>query len=755
MRALGLGAGTMMSYLAALGLFRALAKGGLNPRVRWVNGSPELTFDGESGSLLDDTEKIAEFLVHAYEPTPIMSPWNGGSGFGEKDKNQRKALDAVTKSGIRRLSDFPASRQAIQQVQATLGTKLTDKDFNKKLFVAELRNWLPDSALEWLDAAVVLTTEGVTFPVLLGTGGNDGRLEFSSNFHQRLINVLPELGATERTSLAWARDLLTGTSTTGRVPGAAGQFDSLAGGSANTSPSDDTESSVNPWEYVLMIEGATFFASSAVRRAGHTSSPGRAAMPFTVFGSPDGPLPGANNEESRGEVWTPLWDRAATYREIRALFRRAKAAWNGNTAVQATDMYAAIRSHGVDPLVTSFTRFQIVQRNGLSYAAVAADTVKVKQKAGIELLIPIQGRARAFGRAESGNAVAARRHFESAATRFAREVNAESLLALLAAQTAFELAIVRSGGSRESVLAVRGMASVDEVLPILADSLRAEPELRLAASIASGSFPARGTPGAGAPDTAAAPDTGATASAASLLPLRELLLGHSPTSRSDEWTLPPITGLGVQPLTSLLADVAVWRDQHADLSSTGAARGLRYLTRYGFLPHWTDAHRWLAGDLNDSRIELAFCAFLSVDWWRTRARRVSAETTGAYPIPALALLQALGSGQLARGASEGELLTQAIPRGWALRLRSNRQSEVLRDATALVNRLELPGAQRTVQAQADSHHDFVTPLPTSSGPRLLACLLAAPNLQAANLIDDRLPPAAPTRNPNHHEGARA
>ena len=61
--------------------------------------------------------------------------------------------------------------------------------------VQEFRNRCPDALLPWIDAAVVLTGEDTFFPPLLGTGGNDGRLDFSTNFHQRLLDVL---GASEQ-----------------------------------------------------------------------------------------------------------------------------------------------------------------------------------------------------------------------------------------------------------------------------------------------------------------------------------------------------------------------------------------------------------------------------------------------------------------------------------------------------------------------------------------------------------------------------
>jgi CRISPR-associated protein Csx17 len=57
----------------------------------------------------------------------------------------------------------------------------------------------------------VLTGEHTIFPPLLGTGGNDGRLDFSTNFHQRLLDVIAVSDTEHARSLAIARDLIDGT----------------------------------------------------------------------------------------------------------------------------------------------------------------------------------------------------------------------------------------------------------------------------------------------------------------------------------------------------------------------------------------------------------------------------------------------------------------------------------------------------------------------------------------------------------------
>ena len=54
--------------------------------------------------------------------------------------------------------------------------------------------------MPWLDACFALGEDGPSFFPLLGTGGNDGRLEFTNNFMQRLADVIPFAAGAEPTA---------------------------------------------------------------------------------------------------------------------------------------------------------------------------------------------------------------------------------------------------------------------------------------------------------------------------------------------------------------------------------------------------------------------------------------------------------------------------------------------------------------------------------------------------------------------------
>src|SRR4051794_7031391 len=97
----------LMSYLKSLGMFRLVAEQA-DPAatLSWTGGSAVLN------SKLD-REGLAAFFLNEYRPTPILAPWNGGSGFYgggsepveavAKSKSDRLALYRDTIGRVRKL----------------------------------------------------------------------------------------------------------------------------------------------------------------------------------------------------------------------------------------------------------------------------------------------------------------------------------------------------------------------------------------------------------------------------------------------------------------------------------------------------------------------------------------------------------------------------------------------------------------------------------------------------------------------------
>src|SRR5690606_928537 len=136
-----------------------------------------------------DRDGIEQFFLKEYAPTPIMAPWDGGSGFYAKDN--KDALRRIVQSDDHRLQDYRTSLAVAEAALAGYDRSASPKDEAKARLLTAIRSLLPDAALSWFDASVLLAGESPQYPPLLGTGGNDGRLDFTNNFMQRVLDVLP------------------------------------------------------------------------------------------------------------------------------------------------------------------------------------------------------------------------------------------------------------------------------------------------------------------------------------------------------------------------------------------------------------------------------------------------------------------------------------------------------------------------------------------------------------------------------------
>lgn len=243
----------LAGYLKALGVFRLVAtQADPEARAYWMDDRLVLRTRLARRDLID-------FFAMEYRPTPVVAPWNGGSGFWPKDN--REGLDWIRASADDRLQGYRAAIEACRN--AIEDEKLTSapKGELKAHFVRTLRGVLGDDACNWLDAAVVLAAAELRFPPLLGTGGNDGRLDFSNNFMRRLRSVF---GGEASRSLLNAS--LFGEPSLGSEPGAVGQFAPGSAGGVNAGIGFESDSWVNAWDFVLNLEGALVFGSAAARR---------------------------------------------------------------------------------------------------------------------------------------------------------------------------------------------------------------------------------------------------------------------------------------------------------------------------------------------------------------------------------------------------------------------------------------------------------------------------------------------------------
>lgn len=369
----------LMSYLKALGVFRLVSEqADPSAQLSWQNGIACLE------SRLD-RDGLTSFLLNEYRPTPILAPWNGGSGFYGGSSAPVEAIAASTSDRLQ------LYRDTIQRVRGFVPDR-KPKDADKQKLLEQSRSRLADEVVTWLDVCFVLGEDNVRFFPLLGTGGNDGRLDFTNNFMQRIAEVIaleadapPPDGSSGLLQSTLFADALVSLGRT-----AIGQFNPGGIGGANgTQGRFEAGSMVNPWDFVLMIEGSLLFAGAIARRHG-TASSWRGVFPFSVDSVAVGYGSNAATEEtsdgSRAELWLPLWEEPAALSEVRHLFSEGRAQIGRRQARHSVEFALAVNLLGVNRGITAFSRYGFLKRNGLAFLAAPLGRVAVTLRPQARLL---------------------------------------------------------------------------------------------------------------------------------------------------------------------------------------------------------------------------------------------------------------------------------------------------------------------------------------------------------------------------------
>ncbi|MBW3640223.1 MAG: type I-U CRISPR-associated protein Csx17 [Actinobacteria bacterium] len=691
------------SYLKALGVLRLVAEQA-DPGAsgRWAS-------DGFVLSSTMDDEALARFFLDAYRPTPLLSPWNSSSGFGPEGAGELAVIEASTDP---RLQPY---REAI-----TVARELLADDpgggRSKEELLAECRSRMPDACVAWLDAAAVLTDGRPVFPPLLGTGGNDGRLEFSRNFHQRVLDVLGLTTSRGHDCAAWLDDALhdldRSSGLRGRSPG---QFDPGAAGGVNSAPGGAAESVLNPWDWVLLLEGSLLLASGSARRLAAGAS-GRAAAPFTVDASAGGYASASDAEGTRGELWAPLWSRPAGVSEIRRLFAEGRADWRQGHARSGLDLAKAAASLGVDRGIEAFSRHAFVERFGLSTVAVAVGRVAVRDRSAVAPLAELDGwldRVRRGGNPPAAVS-AGLRAVDRASFELAAEGGGDRLLRVLIEAARLEAAVGRSTSFRDKagLLPLRGLDAQRWMHAL--DEQDLGPEVRLAACLASGRDQLAGATARGGPGA-----------------LRLLLrpIKVDPRGRLAWTDAPaPVDGLGRRPVPVVLADAhsrrVVELMQEQRLAGHPDQLGISTHFRVARPAVLADVADLASGRIDECRLGEALAACLLLDW-PSNADSVGASTrAGAAVPPSLAVLGPFFAFQPATSSVSSDdswherLRRVALRPGaaWPALLAADRLQPVL---AAAVRRLRIAGLEPVPRNAAR----MAAGLAAGGGPRLSAALL--------------------------------
>ena len=733
----------LASYLKAIGVLRLISSPANHVSGEAADSHARGWWENECFHLRTTLSRDAllRFFLHDYAPSPIIAPWNGGSGFYPGDN--KDGFDPLAENQVAgRFTHISAAIRKAARTVAGLELAKRPEGAAKVELVAALRAELADTALLWLDAVLALSGGGLAYPELLGTGGNDGRLDFTNNFARRLVSRAKPAGLFDASSgepsndaARLLEDSLLAAPVLGLCSAAIGQFAPGAAGGPNATNGYSADSEVNPWDFVLMLEGATAFAGAATRRhqsasntSGTTTRSG-ASFPFTVraVGAGWGGVEATDENDARAEFWAPIWRRPARALEIDSLLGEGRAVLNERTAKDGLDFARAAASLGVSRGFREFERFGFLMRAGRTYLATPIGRRSAAPSPGARLVADLDvggwlDRVRRVGRNDE----------EPGAARRAIKRLEDALFGLLAAtETAREAerAIIALGHVVSWLaLSPSGRKAIGAPPPVLSSTWirRADDgsaEFRVAAALAAIGLPAparpaqqsdaqgpeagqpgghgtddessavRETPAAG--ESAGAPGRGrsnaAPPMAAHLAPLdeRAFFYGRNLSTRRG-WTdgdASPTVVWGAGPLVPNL--IAVLERRLVEAST----RGLEDKPLCGATAaRLADVAAFLSADFDDAR-----CASLlaGIVWARPARLRATHQQPGSAPLPfAYAALKPVFTPDDALRAA-GALPATArmpVPPGLVARLRAGGNSRDGRATDAAV-RLALARAR--------------------------------------------------------------
>ncbi len=359
-------------YLKALGIFRLVSEQVDDEARGWWQG------DRFCLATALNRNELEGFFLRTYEPTAFVSPWSKDSGFFNGDefltplKESKSPRFANFRAGIEASVSSPSYRKLRDQ------HKKPDEQFKrtKQEQIPIIRKNWRGGHREWMDAAMVLLdNNSPEYPALFGSGGNDGRLEFTRNF-MRLVGMVYDLtsaeGAPRSESFAWLSGALWGTPISGlqnKLP--IGQYLPATAGGANNANGPSSDSMINPVDFILLFEGAIVFTSHATRKFS-SSDPSRIASPFVVKSRGSAYASASVNDESpRGEQWMPLWSQPTSYAELKRILSEGRAqVGTGRVAREPLDIARAAKRLGTARGIVAFQRYGYIKRNGRSNLAV-------------------------------------------------------------------------------------------------------------------------------------------------------------------------------------------------------------------------------------------------------------------------------------------------------------------------------------------------------------------------------------------------
>ncbi|MBI3371903.1 MAG: type I-U CRISPR-associated protein Csx17 [Betaproteobacteria bacterium] len=475
----------LASYLKALAVLRLVAEAGIDG-----GGNSETTGFWRNDMFVLRTRltkhELCAFFLDRYRPTPLIAPWNGGSGFyfqegklKEKDSVTGKKLKtgvrdqeteatrtvaAIAQSASPRFADYRDSitiaRRVVADFKIVEAPENTSTNDQKDRFIQTFRNLASDHCLSAIDTAVVIAGDETSFPPLLGTGGNDGNLDFTNNFMQRLLEVIDvSAGAARPGADHSLNSALFDAPCNLLSESAIGQFAPGSAGGPNASSGFEGGSRTNAWDFILMLEGAVLFGASAVRRL-EFGDRAILSAPFVVRSrmGTEGAASVRDDDDSRNEIWMPLWAVPCGADEVRSLLSEGRATLNGRSARDGLDFARAVAQLGVNRGIRSFQRYGFLKRQGKNFLATPLSRVAVRRNPDADLIAELERRdwlamVQRYARDESApNAFRAAAHqLDTALFALTRQASRTAFQTVLRRVGGIEAALNVSTKSQESV----------------------------------------------------------------------------------------------------------------------------------------------------------------------------------------------------------------------------------------------------------------------------------------------------------------
>lgn len=364
----------LMNYLKALGVLKIIVEQEFDSSARgcWKEGIFSLRT-----SLTK--EQVVEHFITRYKPSPILSPWNKAAGF---TKAVGKDVTKIRNAGNSSDERFSRIKEAVAAVHEIPRPSAEDKDD----LILKLRNQLPDDVIQWIDACSTYAGDKCQYSPFLGTGGNVGKMEISINYLDNINEVIHGKG---NKSPAWLRSSLHASNEERNIKSSVSQFSPGRVGGANATQGTEGVSIINPWDFILMIEGSLFLTGATSRKLS-TDRAAKSAFPFTVDASAVGNSKLAQSDidlrKGKGEIWMPLWERPASLGELKILFAEGRAELKGRQARSGVDFARAVAGLGVDRGIKRFMRFSIVEFVKAGVMAAPLGHFEVSEKSNAALL---------------------------------------------------------------------------------------------------------------------------------------------------------------------------------------------------------------------------------------------------------------------------------------------------------------------------------------------------------------------------------